>query len=236
MSFAFTSPINQTPRSTSIGICEKETRTITDGHWVSYPPLDKSCPIGWTCFVLCGQIASRAVPKAIAKPVRDFVHSLYLQGVKTDTIAQEAKRQYNAVVCPNLVLKWADRYGWKAVQAITRTTLEKRVTEPILTGNVAKQGQSVREQLAQSLAETGNLLSKRPLKGLKGALAVQAALEPMVRNANKVFGWDQQSSSTIASVQSLSSELPVLDQIDTKTVANTVASQDLPAQLPENTG
>ena len=96
----------------------------------------------------------------------------------------------------------------------TRQILERKVTEPLLTSSVAKQSQSVREQLAQSISHASQLLAQKPAKGLHKALVIQGALEPMVRNANKVFGWDQQSSSTIASVQSLSSELPVLDQIE----------------------
>jgi hypothetical protein len=155
--------------------------------------------------------------QALPMAVREFVHALFLQGLHHKAIIEETKRQHGVAVRPSVIRQWSARYNWSTTVAQTRTVLERRVSEPILTSQVAKQSQSVREKLADSISHASLLLAKQPARGLKGALAIQEALEPMVRNANKVFGWDQQSSSTIASVQSLSSDLPEPQKLRTPT-------------------
>jgi len=181
------------------------------------------------------------MPKALPMAVRDFVQALFLQGIRPEIISQEVKRQHSVTVQPSLVRKWAFRHEWSAVVAQTKATLERRSTEPILTSQVAKQSQSVREKFAQAISHTSDLLSKSPPRGLKQALAIQEALEPAVRNANKVFGWDQQSSSTIASVQSLSSDLPepskaITEPVQLRSLAphNTVDAPVIDAQVAQS--
>lgn len=175
--------------------------------------------------------------KALPIAVREFVHALFLQGMRRSTIIEETKRQHGVTVRDANIRQWIMRYNWNTTVSQTKAILERRVSEPILTSQVAKQSQSVRERFAQAISHTSELLSKRPPKGLKQALAIQEALEPAVRNANKVFGWDQQSSSTVASVQSLSSDLPEPEL--RKTVESPVLNSGLvpsePAQLTQPT-
>ena len=147
------------------------------------------------------------------EPTRECCQNLYLRGYDWQYISKQTG------VKPTTVRTWVHRYGWDAIRQKLTGTVEQTVTTPILTSSVEKASTKVRDLLSKELEETCEQLAKvKQSPSVPKLRARQEVLTRVVQCANKVFGWDQQSSSTVASVQSLSSDLPDASKPTTDTV------------------
>lgn len=156
---------------------------------------------------------------------KETAQALFMQGFGYKTIGDKTGLN------PETIKTWIRRGKWSDLRGKLSTHLTQSITTPLIAVTVQNASKQVREDLSQSIAATTRLLSAKQPKSLKQALAIQAELEPTVRNASKIFGWDQQSQSTLLDIKSLSSE-PVLESaitsecMDTTTVASANQSMD----------
>lgn len=137
------------------------------------------------------------------EPTRECCQNLYLRGYDWQYISKQTG------VKPTTVRTWVHRYGWDAIRQKLTGTVEQTVTTPILTSSVEKASTKVREYLSNELEQTCEALAK--VKQSASIPKLRARIEVatrIIQGSNRVYGWDQQSSSTVASVQSLSSDLP----------------------------
>lgn len=158
---------------------------------------------------------------ATLEPTQETCKALYLQGFDHSQIAEKTG------VKQGTIRTWIYRYDWRTLRSTISTHLETRVTTPLIAQSVKNASAKVRDALSTELSQTCDQLAKvKPGRTLRKLNERQEVIAKVVQSANKVFGWDQQSTSTLASVQSLSSALPGDDDLR-KTVVSPVVNSSL---------
>jgi len=137
----------------------------------------------------------------------------------------------NKVICEKFGIKgptlqtWINRYGWRTLQTKSVSFLKER-HEPIMAESVAKASIAARNRLAEHLVRCVDRLEDP--KTERKAMEQQADLEPLVRNAEKLFQWSQASQSSLVNVSSLSRDMSDTPPAEIAPVIDTSTSVSLP--------
>jgi len=133
------------------------------------------------------------VPVAKAVAIRETVKLLFLQGVKTNLIAQETG------VKPGTIKTWSHRFGWANLVATAKRQLVSRATTALVqetTGELRRASQQIRSRLSSELASQVELLARSPARSI-AALANSPArqgrtalVKSLAEAAALVHDWD----------------------------------------------
>lgn len=152
----------------------------------------------------------------------EIIKQLYIQGIPPHKIEERTG------VKAKTIHTRATRGQWRRVQA--KVIEELRIHTPMLSDHVAKASIETRNVLANSLRELSTHIAapKSKPRSLKQAVKLQADLEPAIRNAERIFGWSQQSSTTAFSSQVLSEAPP--NELESPTDKPAIEVQSSPAE------
>jgi len=125
-----------------------------------------------------------------------LIQSLYLAGKTPKEISLELGVKAQAVSVR------ASRYGWtaslaKAKQLVRVTKDEDSDTQEV---GLKSASESTRNSLARVLERSVERIEAMSIPNAKTALKVNAALEPLVRNAKTVFGWNDGEQQSIVRI------------------------------------
>jgi predicted transcriptional regulator len=124
------------------------------------------------------------MPKAYPAELRAKAAAMHAQGVRPILISQELG------LSQAIVLKWITRYGWTRARDSALTIL-KNENQKSITHKLAEV--QIKEALSDQLVTDAVAAKEIKRRNGKHALQIQADLEPLVRNAARVFGWGQET-------------------------------------------
>jgi hypothetical protein len=142
------------------------------------------------------------MPKAY-KADWPLIQALFIQGLPPKRIEDETG------IKASVISQRAHRLGWKAVSR-NAVSILKTNQQPSLAQGVASDSLKVREALSGAILDLADKVKdpKSKPKTLKQALKLQQALEPAIRNSEKVYSWSQQVQTTAFSSYVLSESAP----------------------------
>lgn len=154
------------------------------------------------------------MPVALPESVRETCRLLFIQGVRHDDIAKETGVRLSTIQT------WGSRHGWSKVKSQAKALLEGIVAKPVLiqtqiATDLATTSNNVRTKLARHLEHVAEGLdSAKPVKSLLGVSTQAKAVNDLVQNASKVFGWGDENREVLVNVTMMSQPIPcgVLEQ------------------------
>lgn len=148
---------------------------------------------------------------------RPLCQALILQGFTPGQVARKTGLKVKTIET------WASRYGWRDAVRKTQVILKETKT-PDLAVQVAKASTQARQHLADDLVEqTGRLRQRKPGRTIDDDLKRAELARRLADGANRVFQWDQQSSSQLVSVETM---------LDLETAPRPMVSAPLPNAMP----
>jgi hypothetical protein len=152
----------------------------------------------------------------------ELVKQLWIQGTKASIISERCGVTKTAIEKRAYRLKWAD---------LRTSTTQFMVTQsqPLLSESVAQASIASRKAIAERIRQAAALVPAPT--SYRQAMQQQCDLEPMVRNAEKLFQWSQSSQSSLVNVSSLSKEHTL--SVDAPAVQQIGPTMDVQA-LPES--
>lgn len=182
------------------------------------------------------------MPKPLAVD-KSIIQALFIQGFRPDEISKKTGVQ------PGTIRVWSRRYGWlpakqQASELLSRSVSTQAIIAPLLAKSVAKASNAVRQGLAETMLNSLPALkaAKAPTS-LASIAQQQEKLAPLVDNARKLFGWDNERvSQSVVSVASLDSaaaleSAPSQQAIDVPTDASPAQNNDsLQSPTPQDPG
>lgn len=129
----------------------------------------------------------------------EAIQTLYTQGRP----AKELAAEFNVTI--GAIQSRAARNNWRRLSSLARSSVEQSAKAA-----VDAVSQEVRTMLGLALRDH---VGKVPMaKGWKHAAKINSELEPLVRNAKAVFGWNDSTSSPLVRINILAKSAVVSDE------------------------
>ena len=130
----------------------------------------------------------------------ELIKQLWIQGLKPDIIAERY-----GVTKTSIVVR-ARRNNWIQMRTNVSNVLISQ-SKPMLAESVASASIAARKKLSEHLVKCVDSVPEP--KSFSDAMRQQSKLEPLIRNAEKLFQWSQAGQSSMVSIQSLSQDAQV---------------------------
>ena len=132
-------------------------------------------------------------------PDWELIRELYNSGIPLKAIETQTGVKVGTIAARASRARWRE-IATKAKQLVQFT---EDCQESTPGAHLDSSSKRVRNALAVDLTRVVDLLEEKPAKSLASALKRQRQLEPAVRNAKVVFGWNEDSQSTLVNINLL---------------------------------